>query len=144
MTGRPLIVAVVLLRRDGAALLHHRDNRPDIPAPGLWVFPGGHADPGETSVDCALRELEEETAYRAPRLDFLLSFEDDFFGQQPVRPMDVFWGIYDGHQPVECREGQGLRFVLREEALGLQTPPYQMAIWYFAMSKKAFINGRNE
>lgn len=91
MTARPLIVAVVLLRKDGAALLQHRDDRPDIPAPGLWVFPGGHADPGESPLACAVRELEEETAYRAPRLDFLLSFEDDFFGESPVRPMDVFW-----------------------------------------------------
>jgi hypothetical protein len=47
------------------------------------------------------------------------------------------------------RRGQGAdaawyrSAVLREEALGLQTPPYQMAIWDFAMSKKAFLNGRN-
>lgn len=143
MTARPLIVAVVLLRKDGAALLQHRDDRPDIPAPGLWVFPGGHADPGESPVACAVRELEEETAYRASRLDFLLSFEDDFFGESPVRPMDVFLGIYDGRQPVECREGQALRFVPREEAPGLETPPYQLAIWDFAMTKKAFLNGRN-
>lgn len=143
MSVRPLIVAVVLLRKDGAALLQHRDNRPDIPAPGLWVFPGGHADLGESPADCAVRELEEETAYQSPRLDFLLSFEDDFFGHQPVRPMDVFWGIYDGRQPVECREGQALRFVLREEAPGLQTPPYQLAIWDFALAKKAFLSRRN-
>jgi 8-oxo-dGTP diphosphatase len=124
-------------------LLQHRDNRPDIPAPGLWVFPGGHADPGESPEDCAVRELEEETAYHAPRLDFLLSFEDDFFGQLPVRPMDVFWGIYDGLQPVECREGQDLRFVLREDAPGLQTPPYQLAIWDLALAKKTFLSQRN-
>jgi len=141
MSDIPLIVAIVLLRADGAALLQHRDDRPDIPAPGLWVFPGGHADPGEGPAACAVRELEEETAYRAVRLDFLLSFEDDFFGHQPVRPMDVFWGLYDGRQSVECREGQDLRFVTRGEAPGLKTPPYQLAIWDFALSKKAFLNG---
>ena len=28
--------------------------------PGLWGFPAGHIDPGETAEECALRELKEE------------------------------------------------------------------------------------
>ena len=28
--------------------------------PGLWGFPAGHIDPGETPGECALRELKEE------------------------------------------------------------------------------------
>ena len=29
--------------------------------PGVWVFPGGAIEPGESAADCAARELEEET-----------------------------------------------------------------------------------
>jgi 8-oxo-dGTP pyrophosphatase MutT (NUDIX family) len=29
--------------------------------PGVWVFPGGAIEPGETPAQCAARELEEET-----------------------------------------------------------------------------------
>jgi len=38
---------VVLLRDDNSALLQLRDNKPGLNAAGLWVFPGGHCEPGE-------------------------------------------------------------------------------------------------
>lgn len=30
---------------------------------GLWIFPGGAIDPGETAADAVVRELEEETGF---------------------------------------------------------------------------------
>lgn len=41
-----------------------RDNYPWIPFPGHWDLPGGGAEPGETPVACALRELYEEFGLR--------------------------------------------------------------------------------
>ena len=41
-----------------------RDDVPHIPFPGHWDLPGGGAEPGETPVDCALRELAEEFGLR--------------------------------------------------------------------------------
>ncbi|QRZ12340.1 NUDIX hydrolase [Paracoccus methylovorus] len=40
------------------ALLVQRRNPPDA---GLWGFPGGHVEPGETALEAAARELAEET-----------------------------------------------------------------------------------
>lgn len=34
---------------------------------GLWALPKGHADPGETPEEAALREVQEETGF-SPRL----------------------------------------------------------------------------
>lgn len=44
---------------DGALLLVRRRNEPDA---GLWGFPGGHVDLGETVFAAAARELAEETS----------------------------------------------------------------------------------
>lgn len=33
--------------------------------PDRWDLPKGHVDPGETNLECALRELEEETGIKA-------------------------------------------------------------------------------
>ena len=37
-----------------------RDDRPDIPFPAMWDFPGGGSEEGETPEECVLRELNEE------------------------------------------------------------------------------------
>lgn len=36
--------------------------------PNRWDLPKGHVDPGETNMQCALRELDEETGIQAANL----------------------------------------------------------------------------
>jgi 8-oxo-dGTP diphosphatase len=43
-----------------ALLVYRRDDRPDIPFPGLLDLPGGGREGDESPADCALRELHEE------------------------------------------------------------------------------------
>ena len=37
--------------------------------PNRWDLPKGHVDPGETNMECALRELEEETGIKADDIE---------------------------------------------------------------------------
>jgi ADP-ribose pyrophosphatase len=39
----------------------------------LYEIPAGRLDPGEAPIDCARRELAEETGYRAERVDHLFT-----------------------------------------------------------------------
>ena len=117
-----------MLRADGAALLQHRDNISTISDPGLWVFPGGHLESGETPFAGAMREMEEETCYRCQNLRPLtrLAIEEG--------ELLFFWENYDARQRVACREGQGLEFVDREKVKLLPKQPYLTEVFDLALA----------
>ncbi|ELQ6062818.1 pyrimidine (deoxy)nucleoside triphosphate diphosphatase [Cronobacter sakazakii] len=56
------VVAAIIVR-DGQVLLAQRSPHGD--QPGLWEFPGGKVEPGESQPAALARELAEELAIRA-------------------------------------------------------------------------------
>lgn len=126
-----VVVGVVLLRGDGAVLLQQRDDIPTISDPGLWVFPGGHVEEGEAPEQGAAREFEEETCYRCARMRFLTQLTVD------EGKLLFFWDTYDGRQLVECREGQALQFVPRQDVEKLPRQNYLTGVWDLALAAQA-------
>lgn len=53
-----LVSAVALIDADGRVLLAQRPERKSLA--GLWEFPGGKVEPGETPEAALIRELHEE------------------------------------------------------------------------------------
>lgn len=68
----PGSVGIIPIDKDGSAILV-RQFRYAV-GENLWEIPAGKLDPGESPEDCAMRELEEETSYRAGRLERIASF----------------------------------------------------------------------
>jgi 8-oxo-dGTP diphosphatase len=137
----PEVAAVVLLRDDGAALLQHRDNKPGINHPDMWVPPGGHREPGETMEACARREFLEETGYGLGGIRYLTRFLDAHEGISDPVWVTVFWSAYDGVQQPVCREGQALTFVSRGDAEDLKVPSYLIRVWDQALEARS-LEGR--
>jgi ADP-ribose pyrophosphatase YjhB (NUDIX family) len=127
------VAAIWVLRRDGTALLQHRDEKPGLRHAGLWVPPGGHADPGESMSDCARRELREETEYDALDLRFLMAVDRNYEDGAAYR-VTYFWCWYDEVQSVVCHEGQALAFVDRSAAASYPIPIHIFEGWDAALA----------
>ncbi|MDP2010366.1 MAG: NUDIX domain-containing protein, partial [Phenylobacterium sp.] len=52
-----LVAAAALIDSDGRVLIAQRPEGKTLA--GLWEFPGGKLEPGETPEACLIRELEE-------------------------------------------------------------------------------------
>ena len=59
---RPIRVGAIVMREGKALAIRHA--HPD-PETEYWVLPGGGLEPGETPMECAVRELLEETLLEA-------------------------------------------------------------------------------
>ncbi|OYW71856.1 MAG: hypothetical protein B7Z37_26580 [Verrucomicrobia bacterium 12-59-8] len=56
----------VQARDTGRVLMLQRYHDKKDPAGGMWEFPGGHIEDGESPLDAARREWEEETGMQVP------------------------------------------------------------------------------
>ena len=103
-----LVSAVALIDPDGRVLLAQRP--PGKSMAGLWEFPGGKVEQGETPEAALIRELDEELGIQtwnsclAP-LTFASHSYDDFHLLMPVFACRRWQGI------VQPREGQSLAWV---------------------------------
>ena len=85
-----------------------------------WSLPKGKLDPGETYLEAAIREVEEETGIRARPLRFAGVMQYLVKGENKVV---CFWdmeALEQGHAQMDGEVAE-VRWVTREEALSLLT-----------------------
>ena len=122
MTEKPmlLVAAAALIDVDGRVLICQRPEGKQLA--GLWEFPGGKVEAGETPEACLIRELREELgievneACLAPGI-FASHAYDDFHLLMPL----YFCRRWDGL--VQAHEHSALRWALPAELSELPMPP---------------------
>jgi 8-oxo-dGTP diphosphatase len=120
-----LVAAVALIDADGRVLLAQRP--PGKSMAGLWEFPGGKVEPGETPETALIRELQEElgidthAACLAP-LTFASHAYPDFHLLMPLFACRRWQGI---PQP---REGQRLAWVRSDGLAKYPMPPADLPL----------------
>ena len=115
-----LVAACVLLDGDGRILIAKRPEGRSLA--GLWEFPGGKVEPGESPEHAVIRELAEElgidiaAAVLAP-LTFASHAYDDFHLLMPLYICRRWEG------DVIAREGQKLAWVRANRLRDYPMPP---------------------
>ncbi len=115
-----LVSAVALIDRDGRVLLAQRPEGKSMA--GLWEFPGGKIEDGETPEVALIRELEEELGINtwesclAP-LTFASHTYEKFHLLMPLFACRKWEGT-----PI-AREGQTLKWVYPKDFRDFPMPP---------------------
>ncbi|HHX91281.1 MAG TPA: 8-oxo-dGTP diphosphatase MutT [Paracoccus sp.] len=120
-----LVSAVALIDSDGRVLLARRPQGKEMA--GLWEFPGGKVEPGETPEAALIRELHEELGIEtwasclAP-LSFASHSYPGFHLLMPLFACRRWQGI------VTPREGQALKWVRANDLRDYPMPPADLPL----------------
>ena len=115
-----LVVACALIDADNRVLIAQRPEGKQLA--GLWEFPGGKVEPGETPEETLVRELHEELGITtkvpclAP-LTFASHSYDTFHLLMPLYVCRRYEGIPQG------REGQAIKWVRPQALRDYPMPP---------------------
>ncbi|WP_299326590.1 (deoxy)nucleoside triphosphate pyrophosphohydrolase [Parasphingopyxis sp.] len=114
------VAAAALVDRDGRILVQKRPE--GRPMAGLWEFPGGKCEPGETPETALIRELKEELGVETEQS----CLAPACFASEPLGDKHLLLLIYVCRkwtgipQPKEAPE---LKWVYPHELHGLDMPP---------------------
>ncbi len=119
---RPLVIvaAAALVRSDGRLLLAQRPV--GKPMAGLWEFPGGKVEAGESLEGALVRELREELGVQIADRD-LEPFTFASHGYETFRLLMPVYIVRRWQGDIEAREKQELAWVSAEEIGRYAVPP---------------------
>lgn len=115
-----LVTAAALTKKDGRVLVQQRSAHRSMA--GLWEFPGGKIESGESPEQALARELAEELGIIVPQDELVpASFASAPLGERQLLLLLYLVRRWEGEpQPLDSA---GLRWVTVEEMQGLPMPP---------------------
>lgn len=117
------VVAAVITDARGRILLNRRTGDSDMA--GLWEFPGGKREPGETSEQALIRELREELGIEAEVGEWVMDVPQIYPDKRlrlEVRRVQHWKGTARG------REGQAITWVAPDKLSRYSMPPADLPV----------------
>jgi 8-oxo-dGTP diphosphatase len=112
-----IVVTAAIVERDGTFLLTRRPR--GVHLEGLWEFPGGKCEPGESHDDCLRREILEELGSDVRVLSEVFQVSHAY--EDRIVELHFFrCDILDEPRPLM---GQEMQWVTGEELVDLDFPP---------------------
>ena len=122
-TRTPVQVAAGVIAREGRYLITRR--KPGTHLAGLWEFPGGKREAGESLEECLRREAREELGIEIADPALFRSFRYDY----PEKSVELFFFrcvIKSGEaQPIGC---DAIKWVRPDELLSFEFPPADLPL----------------
>ena len=116
--NKPVITVVAAIVEAGGTVLITRRLR-GTHLEGMWEFPGGKVDPGESHAAALRREIREELAADIAVHDLVLSTTH----QYPERAVALYFYRCTLLGEARALLGQEMRWARREELAALEFPP---------------------
>jgi 8-oxo-dGTP diphosphatase len=121
-----LVVAAALFDEAGRILLAQRPEGKQLA--GLWEFPGGKLEPGETPEAALVRELEEELSIRVNESTLEpLTFAS--FTYPTFHLLMPLYGCKKWSGSIQPREGQAVAWVETSRLRDYPAPPADLPLF---------------
>jgi 8-oxo-dGTP diphosphatase len=117
VADRRIVVTAAVVERSGAYLVTRRLRGTHLE--GLWEFPGGKCEQGETHEGCLVRELREELGCDAVVGAKLLEVAHEY----PERTVELHFFRCELTGQPQPLLGQEIRWVGRADLRALEFPP---------------------
>jgi 8-oxo-dGTP diphosphatase len=117
VADRRIVVTAAVVERSGAYLVTRRLRGTHLE--GLWEFPGGKCEHGETHEGCLVRELREELGCDAVVGAKLLEVAHEY----PERTVELHFFRCELTGQPQPLLGQEIRWVDRADLRALEFPP---------------------
>lgn len=115
-----LVAAAALIDVDGRVLICQRPQGKQLA--GLWEFPGGKVEPGETPEECLIRELDEELGIKVAQA-CLAPFVFASHGYDSFHLMMPLYLLRRWEGQVTRKEHEGLAWVKPDKLADYPMPP---------------------
>ncbi|WP_298443214.1 NUDIX domain-containing protein [uncultured Ferrimonas sp.] len=117
MTKKIIKVAIAIVMKEQQVLVALRD--PKQHQGGLWEFPGGKVNSGESFAEAALRELEEEVAVIGRDPQLIWQTEHDY-GDRVVQLQAFTLSYWRGE--AQSKEGNPIQWIALDKLPQLPMP----------------------